>query len=318
MNAPVRFGILGYARIARLHLIPAMLEARNAIPYAIASQSPQKLKEAQETFGFEKAYDSYEALLDDPNVDAVYIPLPNSLHKEWAIKAARAKKHVLCEKPMALTEADCQAMIDASRENGVQLMEAFMYRYTARTAKLKELIASGVIGQVRHINSTFRFLLQNPASIKLDASLGGGSLWDVGCYPINIIGMLMQAEPAHVCALKTDRDGIDMALSAILKYDNGVLCSIHSGFDSQSAMLTEINGTDGTLIIRDSFDQTDTPLLMIQGGVTTEIPVKACKRYVLEIEDFADAILLNREPAFSPIETVRNIRLINRIMDAAK
>ncbi len=318
MNAPIRFGILGYARIARLHLIPAMLEAKNAIPYAIASTNPEKLKQAQADFSFPKAYGDYDSLLADPDVDAVYIPLPNSLHKEWTIKAARAGKHVLCEKPMALTEAGCLEMIAACKESGVKLMEAFMYRFTPRIAKLNELIDSGVLGEVRHINSTFRFVLANPASIKLDPSLGGGSLWDVGCYPVNLIGMIVKDEPVSVCALKADRQNIDFALSAVLKYRSGILCTVNSGFDSQSAMLTEINGTEGTIVMRESFDQTDTPLLLIKGGAATEIPVAPCKRYVLEVEDFSDAVLNNREPFFPLSETVRNIRLINRILEAAR
>ncbi len=318
MNTPVRFGILGYARIARLHLIPAMLEAKNAIPYAIASSSPEKLKEAKEAFGFQRAYNDYDSLLTDPNVDAVYIPLPNSLHKEWTIKAAKAGKHVLCEKPMALSEDDCQEMMAACRDNGVKLMEAFMYRFTPRIAKLNELLSSGAVGDVRHINSTFRFVLANPESIKLNPGLGGGSLWDVGCYPVNIIGMIVNDEPISVRAQKTAVNGIDMSLSAVLKYKSGILCTVNSGFDSQSAMLTEINGTEGTLIIRESFDQTDTPILLCKYGVTTEIPVAPCKRYVLEIEDFSDAVLTGREPAFPLFETVRNIRLINRILEAAQ
>ncbi len=318
MNAPARFGILGYARIARLHLIPAMLEANNAVPYAIASTNPEKLMEAQASFPFEKAYDNYDALLQDPNVDAVYIPLPNSLHKEWTIKAAKAKKHVLCEKPMALTEADCLDMIAACRENGVALMEAFMYRFTQKTAKLKELVDSGAIGEVRHIHSSFRFVMRPGPNIRLDATLGGGSLWDVGCYPVNLIGMLMGEEPASVCALKTQNQGVEYSLDAVLKYKNGAICTLGSGFDSHSGQLTEVNGTLGTLLVQETFDGTGLPILLYKDGAVTEIPVPECNRYVMEIEDFADAVLQSREPAFSLAETVRNIRLINKILDAAK
>ena len=318
MNTPIRFGILGYARIARLHLIPAMLEAKNTIPYAIASGSPEKLKQAKDAFGFAKTYGDYESLLHDPDVDAVYIPLPNSLHKEWTIRAARAGKHVLCEKPLAVTYAGCLEMVSVCKACNVKLMEAFMYRFTTRIAKLRELLVSGAVGEVRHVSSTFRFVMNNPASIKLDPALGGGSLWDVGCYPVNIIGMILQDDPVSVCAQKTVRQGIDYSLSAVLKYQNGALCTISSGFDSQSSSLTEINGTEGTILMRDSFDQTDTPILLIKGGIATEIPVAACKRYVLEIEDFADALLTGREPFLSLDESVRNIRLMERVLEAAQ
>lgn len=318
MNAPIRFGILGYARIARLHLIPAMLEAKNAMPFAIASTNPEKLHEAKETFGFAKAYGDYESLLRDPDVDAVYIPLPNSLHKEWTIRAARAGKHVLCEKPLAVTHAELMEMVSVCKACGVKLMEAFMYRFTPRIAKLRELLSSGAVGEVRHINSTFRFVLSNPASIQVNPALGGGSLLDVGCYPVNIIGMILQDEPVSICAQKTVRYGVDYSLSAVLKYQNGVLCTVSSGFDSQSSMFTEINGTDGTILMRDSFDQTDAPILLIKGGTATEIPVKACKRYVLEVEEFASSILEGREPCLSLEESARNVRLMERILEAAQ
>ena len=317
-NVPLRFGILGYARIARLHVIPALLEAKNAIPYAIASTNPEKLMQAQAGFPFQKAYDSYDALLADPGVDAVYIPLPNSLHKEWTIKAAKAKKHVLCEKPMALTEDDCLEMIAACRDSGVKLMEAFMYRFTLKTARLKELLNSNAIGDVKHIHSSFRFVMRPGPNIRMEPSLGGGSVWDVGCYPVNLIGMILQDEPVSVCAIKTDSQGVEYALDAVLKYKNGVICTMGSGFDSNAAQLTEITGTEGTLLVQDTFDGTGMPILLYKNGTVTQIPVPDSKRYVLEIEDFADAVIRNREPSFALDETVRNIRLINRILSAAQ
>lgn len=318
ISTPLRFGILGYARIARLHVIPAMLEAKNAVPYAIASTNPEKLAQAQADFPIQKTYDNYDSLLNDPDIDAVYIPLPNSLHKEWTIKAAKAKKHVLCEKPMALTEADCLEMIAACRENGVKLMEAFMYRFTLKTAKLKELLAAKVIGDVKHIHSTFRFVMRPGPNIRLDPQLGGGSLWDVGCYPVNLIGMIMQDEPISVCAMKTASKGVEYALDAVLKYKSGAICTLGSGFDSNSAQLTEINGTEGTLLVQDTFDGTGLPMLLYKDGKVTEMPIPDSKRYVLELEDFSDAVISNREPSFALSETVRNIRLINRILSAAQ
>ena len=318
MKSPVRFGVLGYAGIAKKHLIPAMLEANNAVPYAIASRSEEKLEEAVSQFGFKKAYSSYEELLADPDVDAVYIPLPNGLHKEWTIKAAKAGKHVLCEKPLALTEEDCLEMIEACREHGVQLMEAFMYRFTTRIAKLKELLASGVIGEVKHIGSTWRFVLTDNKNVRVSEELGGGSLRDVGCYPVNLIGMILQDEPISICAQKVTFQGVDLALSAVLKYNNDILCTISSGFNSQSTILTEINGTQGSLVLRDTFDQTNTPILLVKDGVTTEIPVQACKRYVLQIEAFSKALLDGSEMPLSLDETVRNNRLIQRILQAAE
>lgn len=318
MEKRINFGILGYARIARDKVIPGILEARNANLYAVASTNTARRREAMGAYPFEKAYDSYQALLDDPKVHAVYIPLPNSMHKEWAIKAANAGKHILCEKPLALSLDDVDAMTAAARENKVLLMEAFMYRFTTRTQKVKELLAEGVIGEIRHINATFRFLLEDLSDIRLNASLGGGSLWDVGCYPVNFIGMLMVEEPTDVCALKAERQEVDDSLSAVLRYRNGVIATVNSGLDSHSCMFTEINGTGGTLLIQDTFDDTTTPILLVKDGKATEIRVAPCKRYVREAEGFADAILNNRLAAVSLEETRRNIKVILRILEAAR
>ena len=317
MNRSIRWGVLGYARIASTQVIPAMAEAQNAVPYAIASRSAEKLKEAKEAFGFEKTYEGYEALLSDPNVDAVYIPLPNALHKEWTIKAARAGKHVLCEKPLALNEKDCREMIAVCEECGVQLMEAFMYRLSTRTRKLEALLESGVIGEVRHIHSSFRFVL-NRDSIKMQEGLGGGSLWDVGCYPVNIIGMVMKDMPVACTAQKVMNNGVDISFAATLKYKNGVICTLSSGFNSSSALLTEIDGTAGSIVVRDSFLETDTPILLVKDGVFTEIEVEPCKRYVLEIEDFSKAVQTGGRPALSLEEAARNNGLMEMLLKKAE
>ncbi|MDD4080150.1 MAG: Gfo/Idh/MocA family oxidoreductase [Eubacteriales bacterium] len=318
MERKINYGILGYARIARDKVIPGILEARNANLYAVASTNDTRRKQAMDTYPFEKSYDSYQALLDDNRVDAVYIPLPNSMHKEWAIKAARAGKHILCEKPLALSLEDVDQMTAAARENKVLLMEAFMYRFTTRTQKVKELLGEGIIGEIRHINSTFRFLLEDLSDIRLNAELGGGSLWDVGCYPVNFLGMLMGEEPTDVSALKVARQEVDDSLSAVLRYRNGAIATVNSGLNSQSCMFTEINGTGGTLLIRDTFDDTTTPILLVKDGKTTEIEIAPSKRYVREAEDFADAILNNRPAEISLEETRRNINVILRILKAAR
>jgi len=318
MERKINYGILGFARIARDKVIPGILEAENARLYAVASTNARRRQEAADTFSFEKVYDSYQALLQDPEVDAVYIPLPNTLHKEWSIKAARAGKHILCEKPLALSLQDVDEMTQAARENQVLLMEAFMYRFTARTRKVKGLLDEGAVGEIRHINSTFRFHLEDLSDIRLNQALGGGSLWDVGCYPVNFLGLVMGEAPEAVCALKAERQQVDDSLSAVLRYKSGVIATISSGLNSASCMLSEINGTQGTLIIRDTFDDTTTPILLVKDGQTTEIPVAPSKRYVGEVEDLSEAILKGHEPGFGLEETRRNIGIILRILEAAK
>ena len=318
MNNTIRWGVLGCARIALRQVIPALLEAENARPYAIASRDLERAQQAATEFGFEKAYGDYQALLEDPQVDAVYIPLPNGLHKEWTIKAARAGKHVLCEKPMALTSQDCLEMGEACRQNGVKLMEAFMYRFTTRMQKLRELLEAGVIGRVRHIHANFSFAMTRDQDPRLDAAMGGGSFWDVGCYPINLIGMVMGEEPVSFCAQRRDENGVDAAMSAVLKYANGAICTANSGFDAFSGQMAEISGDQGSLIVRDVFFDSDAPMALVKGEGVTEIPVAACKRYVLEVEAFGRMILEDGEPLVSLQETARNCGLIARMLETTR
>lgn len=319
MDRKVRWGILGYAGIARSHVIPAMVKAKNAELFAIASRSREKLKEAVTQFGFRKVYESYDRLLEDPEIDAVYIPLPNALHKEWAVKAARQGKHVLCEKPLALTEADCRELEAVFKENHVKLMEAFMYRFLPGIRTLKEILDRGTIGEIRHIYSTHRFYLQNDGDVRVNRELGGGSLRDVGCYPVNLIGWLTDAYPEAVSAEKTVFQGVEHALVAGLKYKNGVTANISCGFDGCCCMVTEINGTRGSILIRDTFIDTTKPILVMDAdGNTEEIPVEDSDCYMLEVEEFSDAVLKDREPALGLEETIRNCKLIEAILEAAK
>ncbi len=318
MKKQVRFGVLGYASIARRELIPALVDAENAVPYALASQKEESRKAAQKEFDFAKIYGSYDDLLKDKDVEAVYIPLPNHLHKEWTIKAARAGKHVLCEKPMALTREDCEEMAAEARKNGVLLMEAFMYRFTLRTRKLRELLAQKAVGDIQHVNSAFCFYNDKEDDVRFYKEMGGGAFWDVGCYPVNLMGLIMGEEPVSVRALKTDRRGVDFGLSAVLKYRSGAVCTVTGSFSANSAQVTEINGTKGSLVMRDSFDEVGSPILLIRDGKTEEIAVPASDRYLLQVTDFCDAVLTGRQPGFSLEETIRNVGLIQRIYQAAE
>jgi len=317
MERKVKWGVLGYARIARNSVIPAIVKASNSEFYAIASRDEGRLKECVKEFNCPKAYRSYDELLEDPEVQAVYIPLPNSFHKEWTIKAARKGKHVLCEKPIALNTAECMEMIDECRKNNVKLMEAFMYRYTDKTKKVKQLIDSGIIGEVRHINSTFGFFLERENDVRLDRALGGGSLYDVGCYPINFIGMVLGASPVSMSAECILQNGVDVGFSAVLKYENGVLCTINSWFNAHSHLKSEIIGTKGVIEVPETFFGTPLPITVTTSEGRKEIEVEESDRYLLEVEDFADAIISGREPMFSLEETVRNMKIIDQLLDIA-
>jgi predicted dehydrogenase len=314
----VKWGVLGYARIARETIIPAINRSSNAEFYAIASRDKGKIDECRARYQVSIAYDSYDALLDDPDVQAVYIPLPNALHREWTIKAAEKGKHVLCEKPVALNSAECREMIEACRKNGVLFMEAFMYRYTERIRKVREIVDSGVLGDIRYINSCYRFFLTNPASIKLKPELGGGSLYDVGSYPLNFVGMITRDEPASVSAECVKENGIDVILSAVLKYGSGIIATIHSGFNAQKRIYSEITGTKGSLEIPDTFLDEEGFISLVTDKGTEKIVVGASDRYRLEIEDFSNAVRSGGKPYLDPSESLRNISVLERILEKTK
>lgn len=326
----IRWGVLGYARIARESLIPAIIRSSNSELQAVASRDDGKLDECRSRFAPRALYSAYEDLLRDPDVDAVYIPLPNSLHCEWTVRAAEHGKHVLCEKPLALNAAEARRMIDACSAGGVRLMEAFMYRYTARTRTVREVIRSRVLGEIRFIASTFRFLLTNPSSIKLRPELGGGALYDVGCYPLNFTGMVLgelvrlgemapeQALPEHLSAEFSMAEGVDEIFSALLRYPTGLIASLNCGFNAQKRIFTEIVGTRGSLEIPDTFLDNAGSLVLTIGEESRKIPVGPSDRYRLEVEDFAEAIRTNRPPELETAESLGNLGIMDRLRAAAR
>jgi D-xylose 1-dehydrogenase (NADP+, D-xylono-1,5-lactone-forming) len=313
MSGKIKWGILGYARIAHMNVMPAITRSSNSEIYAVASRDDSKLKECREKFNNQKSYTSYDELLDDPNVEAVYIPLPNALHKEWTIKAAQKGKHVLCEKPAAMTERDSVEMIAACKKNNVKFMEAFMYRYTNRTRKVQEILKSGVLGDIKYINSTYRFFLTRMDSIKLKPELGGGSLFDVGCYPINFVGMVTNESPVSVKAEFIADKGIDLIFSAVLRYRAGIIATINCGFNAFQRVHSEIIGTKGLLEIPDTFLDDEGDLTLVTDSGSEKIHVEKSDRYRSEVEDFADAIINNRDPFFGADETLRNMKVLEEL-----
>jgi len=326
-NRKIRWGILGYARIARESVIPALLRAGNSEFAALASRSETKLAEARARYTFAKSYADYDALLRDPEIDAVYIPLPNSEHREWTLRAAERGKHILCEKPLGLNAGEVRDMIAACAANQLTLMEAFMYRYTSRTAQVREIFQSGVLGEIKFINAAFRYPLDRPDSIKWNPALGGGALYDVGCYPINLIGMVADlmagrpgsgiAQPESVSAECVRAGGIDVIFSGLLRYSSGLVAAAHCGFNAQKRIHTEIIGTKGVLDIPDTYFDHAGTLTLTLGEDRKDIPVARSDRYRQEIEDFADALLQDRPPQFGLAETLRNAEVTDRLFAAA-
>ena len=318
-HPPLRWGLLGTARINRMVIPPLRASAGNRL-LAVASRDLARARGYAKEWGIERAHGAYEALLADPEIDAVYIPLPNHLHAEWTIRAARAGKHVLCEKPLALTVDEVDAMGAAARESGVVLAEAFMYRHHPQTLKVKELVDAGAIGPVRFVRGTFSFPLTRPDDVRLRPEWGGGCLWDVGCYPLSFIRFLLGNEPLEVAgAQQLGSTGIDETFAGQLIFPGGVLAQLDAGFRSPFRAELEIAGTDGTIRVRHPWKPApDLPILVTRGEESEAIAVAETDRYLLEIEDLADCVRTGREPRVSLAESRGNVAAIVALLQSAR
>ena len=225
----VKWGVMGTAGITSWGTIPGMQKAKGCELYAIAGRSLEKAQAYKERFGFEKAYKGYEALLSDPEAEAVYIPLPNDIHCEWVIKALNAHKHVLCEKPLAMNECELRRMFAAARENGVILMEAYAYLHSPYIARLKEIISSGEIGKVDYIDTAF--LTQDYSDdIRLHKEQGGGGIYDVGCYCTSMILSLIDSPVKYIKAdAEFGSTGVDHIASVLIGFEDGSRASFNAG-----------------------------------------------------------------------------------------
>jgi predicted dehydrogenase len=326
--ATLRWGILSTADIARTKVIPGMRKAKRCSIAAIASREAGRAEAVALELGIPRAHASYEALLADPEVDAVYIPLPNHLHAEWSIAAARAGKHVLCEKPLALTADDAQRMIDVADAEGVTLMEAFMYRLHPSWQAVAELVASDEIGRLVSVQSWFSYFNDDATNIRNIREVGGGALFDIGCYSVNLSRLLFDAEPRHVSAalMRDPATGVDVLTSAILTFDSGIAtftCSTRAEDDQR----VHIYGTTGRISIGIPFNippDRPTEVYVTAGGDppvapdTRVLTFEVADPYTVEAERFAAAVLDGRPAPVPPNDGVANLRVIERIFEAAE
>ena len=322
----VRWGIVSTANIGVAKVIPGMRRAANAEVLAIASRGPGAAEAAAAALGIPRAYGSYEALLADPDVDAVYIPLPNHLHPEWTIAAARAGKHVLCEKPLAMSADLAQSMVDACREQGVLLMEAFMYRLHPSWVAVRDLVAAGRIGRLRAVDSWFSYHNDDPANIRNIAAAGGGALFDIGCYSVNLSRMLFGAEPDEVRGtVVRDPDlGVDVLTSGVLRFGDGVAtftCSTRTEPDQR----VDIYGRSGRIGIEIPFNippTLPTRVFVTAGGdppvspATEVLTFEPADPYGVETEAFGTAVLAGGPVPTPPEDAVANLRVIERLFAA--
>lgn len=313
----VKWGILGTANIAKNFTIPALSQADHCTLYAVAGRNIEKAEEFKKLFGFEKAYGSYEEMLDDEEVEAVYIPLPNQLHKEWVLKAAAKKKHVLCEKPLAGSAEDVREMIQACDAAGVYFMEAFAYLHSPAVKSIKAAVDSGIIGKPTFVETTF--LTPRPAEddIRMNKNTLGGAVYDLGCYNISLILTMLEEEPTNVIANArfTDKQ-IDEFTMAYLDFPSGCKASIIAGMCStQRSDYYIIHGSEGMIEAPIPFNADGTVRYYIhKNGKKREITVEVPNNYKLEVEQLTNCILNGDKPHVSHELSLRIARTMDRIL----
>jgi predicted dehydrogenase len=312
----VRWGVLGVANIAERAVIPAIRAASNGRLSAIASRTAARAQEAAARLGIPRGHGSYDALLGDPEVDAVYIPLPNSLHREWTVRCAEAGKHVLCEKPLATTAADADAMIAVCRRRGVVLAEAFMYRFHPRTIRIARLVADGVVGDARLVRASFTFAIRSRDNIRLRADLGGGSLYDVGCYAVNVSRLILGEPVAAFAFAHTGPSDVDEVLGGVLRFDGGRIAVIDCGLTVSRRQEYEVTGTDGRLFVPLGFlpGAADADITVEKGADTSVITVPGADQYRLMVEQFGDVVLKGASLHLPPEDAVANLRVIEALL----
>jgi predicted dehydrogenase len=321
----LRWGIVSTANIGVRKVIPATQKAERCEVVAIASRDGERAAHVAEELAIPKAHEGYEALLADPDVDAVYIPLPNHEHAAWTIAAARAGKHVLCEKPLAMTAAEGEDMVATCASEGVLLMEAFMYRLHPSWEAVRELVASGRIGRLRAVQSWFSYFNDDPDNIRNVPEFGGGALYDIGCYCINLSRMLFEREPTRIeASLTRDETGTDVITSAILAFDEDVAtftCSTRAEPDQR----VHVYGTEGRITIPIAFNippDRPTEIVLTSGGdppvnpSSETIVFPTADVYTVQAERFAEAVLDGVPVPIPPEDAIGNLRVIEAVFRA--
>jgi xylose dehydrogenase (NAD/NADP) len=296
----LQWGIIGPGRIAP-RIVRALAGNSRSELRAVASRDLERGRQFAAEHGAAVAYGSYDELLADPAIDVVYIALPNHLHAAWSIRALDAGKHVLCEKPLALTVADVDAIAAAARRNDRIAVEAFMYLHHLQTLAALDIAASGSLGTLQLVSATFSFLLSQADDPRIDPSMGGGSLWDVGCYPVSIARRIAGREPDAVGAFaRFDDLGVDRTFVGQLRFPGGLLALFDSGFAAADRERVEIVGTDASLVIDHPFlpepDGRPPTVTIRRDGVATAVEVASLDQYRAEVDDLTAAILDGTAP----------------------
>lgn len=319
MAKVLHWGLLSTARINRALIPPLKASKRNKL-LAVGSRSQGGADQYALQWDIPRAHGSYEALLADPDIDVIYNPLPNHLHAKWTIKAVEAGKHVLCEKPLALSVNEVDAVQEAARKHGRVVAEAFMYRHHPQTLKVQELVTNGSIGTLKLIRGSFSYVLNREGDVRLDPSMGGGSIWDVGCYPISYARTIVGESPREVFGWQViGPTGIDETFVGQMQFPGNVLAQFDSSFVIPFHWFMEIIGSEGTLNIPNPFKPgINEKTYLTRGDKTETLKIKGQELYIGEVEDMADAILLGHESHISLDDSRVNVAVISALLESAR
>ena len=318
-NKVLKWGLLSSARINRALITPLRASQRNQL-FAVGSRTQETADQYAREWKIPRAHGSYEALLADPEIDVIYNPLPNHLHAEWTIKAVEAGKHVLCEKPLALSVEEVDTIRAAAHKHGRVVAEAFMYRHHPQTLKVLELVQSGSLGSIKLIRGSFSFVLSNDGDIRRDPAKGCGSIWDLGCYPISYARTVLGANPQEVFGWQVvGWTGVDEIFAGQMRFANDVMAQFDSSFVIPLHAFMEIVGSEGTLNIPKPYKPgTEEKIFLTREDKIETIKVKGQELYIGEVEDMADAILLGREPRISLDDSRANVAVIWALLESAR
>lgn len=329
MTDAIRWGILGNATIARKCVLPAIHASPNGHTRVLGSRTPGTATDLLKKHHIETVVDGYQAVLDDPDVEAVYIPLPNHLHAPWTIRALDAGKHVLCEKPLACTAREAREMAAAAETNGRILMEALMYRFHPRSRQIKQRVARGDIGRPKLVQAAFTFhiddtVLARGDNVRLDPETGGGALLDVGCYAVSTARWLMGREPVAVQAMAARREnGVDLLFAGLLDFGGQALASFEAGFIAALQQTFRVVGELGAIELpHNAYIPWDADAAYVVRGVDEEQGVHfhagSADAYRLMVDHFADVVRGRTQPLIDPQESVKNMRVLDALAEAAQ
>jgi len=320
----VRYGLLSTAQIGLNAHLPASYDSKNSEIVSVSSRTAAKAEAAAKKHNIDRWYGSYEEQLADPDMDAVVNSLPNGMHAEWTIKAAEAGKHILCEKPLAVSAEECHRMIDAANANNVVLVEAFTHRWNPHMRMARKLVAEGAIGEIQTIDSALCFNIAEPdGNVRFSQELAGGALWDAGCYAVYATRFVMSAEPVQVRGMSHDSGdwGIDTTFSGSMKFANGAIGNITTNMEQPFRCYITIDGSKGRIEIPGMFDDSG-PITIKRGdgrnGEKTEIiSTPAPYRFVVQFDEFSECVLTGKKPEYPAEDGMRNTAVVEALYKAA-